>query len=284
MADATEAVGNTVKTGAKAAKNVPPYVWIIAVVGGLGVAYVMNKQKGGTAPDGTNTNAPSALVYTGTGQTADQTDNTSAGQSTAGFQTNEAWAQAAKNWLISQGTDAKEASDAVDLYINAQALNAKQNAMISTVTRAIGAPPQSLPPTTGTPTTDTGDPYDTYAQKHVGYQTSVSGGPSLLGTVYVVKQGDTIQSIAQKAYALAPTDYSSLTHAMDAIINDNWQNVPDVMNIAPGTKLYIPLLSSQEFPGFGNKIPLMGYMGPGKGAQEWEFVTGIVPQSAQKAR
>lgn len=273
MADVTETVGNTVKTGAKAAKGVPPYVWIIAVVGGLGVAYVMNKQKGASATNATNSTAPTALVYTGTGQT--DNSNTSTGQSTStGFLTNEAWAQAAKNWLISQGTDAKEASDAVDLYINAQALNAKQNAMISTVTRAIGAPPQSLPPTTGSPTPT----QDTWSGSVWGNEPVMEKTIGISGTKYTVKDGDTLVGIAKKAYGLAPNDYSSMSFASDEILNANYQVINDVGHLTPGTQLYIPVLPSQSFPGFGTKVPQYGYKSGQPG--EWQMAIGQIPSSA----
>ena len=276
MADVTDTVGNTVKTGAKAAKGVPPYVWVIAVGGGLLVAFYFNKNKN-TAPDGTNTQAPSALVYTGSGQTETSADSDS---SAAGgrFQTNEAWAQAAKQWLIAQGVDAKEASDAVDLYINAQALNTKQNAMIANVVRGIGAPPQSLPPVTGTP-----DPTTPTAQDHDVWGTTPRQNPaSLVGTYYTVNSGDTLVSIAQKAFGLAPGDNSSKVFASNEILNANHDRITDVTHLTPGTKLYIPVLSSQDFPGFGQYVPQFGY--PVSGGQsstgEWQIDTGLVPESA----
>jgi LysM repeat protein len=284
MTEVTDTVGKTMKTGANAAKGVPPYVWLIAVGGGVLVAFYFNKNKGKT-PDGTDTQAPTALVYTGTGQTDTSADaESSAAQ---GFQTNEAWAQAAKNWLIAQGVDAKEASDAVDLYINAQALNSKQNAMISNVTRAIGSPPQSLPPVTGTPTTptDSGGDLSAFETAHVNYTNpGVTGASHLSGAVYTVKNGDTIDSIARKAYDFSSkTAWSNVTYAMEEIINANYTRVPDIKNLTPGTKLYIPLLGSQDFPGYGDKVPLYGYTGS-KPATEWEFAAGIVPQSAATGR
>lgn len=288
MADAagtTQAVGDLAKTGAKSAKGVPPYVWVIAVGGGLGVAYFMNRSKTNAAT-GTNTAAPSALVYTGSGQTTDTSADSSSSAAGGGFQTNDAWAQAAKNWLISQGSDAKEASDAVDLYINAQALNAKQNSMISAVTRGIGAPPQSLPPVTGTPVKDNTGDLSQFASAHVNYQDTTNPNAShLAGNVYTTKAGDTIDSIARKSYNFSnpTTAYSNLTYAMDEIINANFAKLPDVKNIPAGTQLYIPLLASQQFPNFGDKVPLIGFK-PGAQATEWEYTAGIVPQTAAVPR
>lgn len=265
------------------AKSVPPWVWIAAVGGGVVFAYVSSRKKGGTT--NTDTTQPGALVYTGVGGNDGNTGGTDTTTST-GFQTNEAWAQAAKNYLISQGVDGKEASDAIDLYINAQALNNKQNAMISTVVRALGAPPQSLPPVTGQPTTDTGTgDLSDFATKHVNYQDVSSPTAShLAGGVYTVKQGDTIDSIARRAYNFSSnTAWSNLTFAMNEIVNANFQRIPDVKNLTPGTQLYIPLLASQDFPGNGDSVPLYGFR-PGSTATEWEFSAGIVPQSAAKAR
>jgi len=280
MADVTETVGNTLKTGAKSAKSVPPYVWLIAVGGGVLVAFYFNKSKN-KASDGTDTQAPSALVYTGTGQTDDSADSNSS--KTTGFQTNEAWAQAAKNWLIAQGVDGKEASDAVDLYVNAQALSAKQNAMISNVIRGIGSPPQSLPPTTGTPPPD--NPQNT--QHDVWGTTPRQNTASLVGTYYTVNSGDTLTSIAKKAFGLASSDYSSMSFASNQILNANHETITDASHLTPGTKLYIPVLSSQEFPGFGQYVPQFGYTaapGAAKSTGEWQIDTGQIPQSANISR
>lgn len=276
IAEGTKALTN-------GAKSVPPWVWIAAIGGGVLFAVMSKKKASGT----TDTAQTGALVYTGTGGN-DGTSDTTATTTPTGFQTNEAWAQAAKNYLISQGVDGKEASDAIDLYINAQALNNKQNSMISTAIRALGSPPQSLPPTTGQPTSpgpSTGDLTD-FASKHVNYQdAAVSNASHLAGGVYTVKQGDTIDSIARRAYNFSnpTTAYSNLTYAMNEIVNANYQKIPDVKNITAGTQLYIPLLASQEFPNYGDKVPLIGWT-PGKTATEWEYTAGIVPQTAAKAR
>lgn len=277
MTDVTDQVGTTVKAGAKAGKNVPPMVWGIAVVGGLAVAYFMNKSKSTAAANTTGT-SPTAMVYTGDGNaTGTTTTDTTTGQ----FQTNDAWAAAAKNWLIAQGSDAKAASDAIDLYINGQALNQQQNAMVAAAIRGIGAPPTNLPPVTGTPSqSNTGD-LSQFATSHVNYQDTQSNTAShLAGAVYTVQQGDTIDSIARKAYNFSSnTAYSNLTFAMDEIINANFQKIPDAKNLTPGTQLYIPLLASEMFPNYGSQVPLLGFQS-GQTAGEWEFTAGLVPQSA----
>lgn len=292
MADVTETVGNTVKTGANAAKGVPPYVWIIAVGGGLLVAFYFNKNKN-TTPDGTNTQAPSALVYTGSGQTPNTSADTDSSAAGGKFQTNEAWAQAAKNWLIAQGVDAKEASDAVDLYINAQALNNKQNAMIANVVRGIGSPPQSLPPVTGTPPPSTPGgnttPTPTPNSNPSVWGTTPRQNPKAIGgTVYTTQfENENISNMVKYAYGLADWDYSSIVFAGNELINANHDVITDVTHIPKGTKLYFPVLSSQDFPGFGAYVPQFGYTAPAGTAGstgEWQIDVGQVPQSANIAR
>lgn len=288
-----DTVSNAGKTTAAAAKGglgkqlgpLPVGVWIAIVGGGLVISFYLankNTKKGGT--DNTDTTQPGALVYTGVGGndgTSDDPDKTT----TAGFQTNEAWAQAAKNYLISQGVDAKEASDAVDLYINAQALNNKQNAMISTVTRALGAPPQSLPPVTGTPPPSNNN--DPNSNPSVWGTTPRQNPQSLVGTVYVTQaDNESLVSIAKKAFGLAPSDYSSMTFASNEILNANHNVITDVTHIPKGTKLYIPVLSSQDFPGFGQYVPQFGYPATGgkSSTGEWQIDTGAIPNSANIAR
>lgn len=271
----------------KPVANVPIYVWGIVIVGALGYSYLRSKKTATTAADGTNTAAPSALVYTGTGG-SDTTTDTTATTNVGAYQTNDAWATGAKNYLIGQGVDPKGSSDAVDLYINGQTLTAQQNAWIALAIKAIGPTPQSLPPTVGTPPTDggTSDSGDlsTFSKSHVNYQDLNSSKPSVIGAVYTVQSGDTISSIAKNAYNFSDgTAYSNLTYAMDEIINANFQKIPDVKNIAPGTQLYIPVIASESFPNYGHNVPLLGYK-PGSQATEWEFGAGIVPQSAATTR
>jgi hypothetical protein len=273
----------------KPVANVPIYVWGIVIVGALGYSYLKSKKTATTAADGTNTAAPSALVYTGTGGGDTTATDTTATTNVGAYQTNDAWATGAKNYLIGQGVDPKGSSDAVDLYINGQTLTAQQNAWIALAIKAIGPTPQSLPPTVGTTTppdggtSNSGD-LSAYSAAHVNYQDVGQARASLSGQVYTVKAGDTISSIALKAYNFSDaTAYSNLTYAMDEIINANFQKIPDVKNIAPGTQLYIPVLASEMFPNYGHSVPLLGFK-PGSQATEWEFGAGVVPQSAATTR
>lgn len=290
MADPIEStakvVGSPGTAGAlkKPVANVPIYVWGIVIVGALGYSFLRSKKAATTTADGTNTTAPSALVYTGDANGAGTTDTTSTA-TTSTYQTNDAWATAAKNYLIGQGSDPKAVSDAIDLYINAQALNAQQNAFVALALKAVGPTPQSLPPTTGstggttTPTTDTGTVWGTTPRQN---------SASLVGTTYVVQPGDTLVSIARKAFGLSATDYSSAVFASNQILNANHSVIPDVSHLASGTSLYIPVLSSEEFPGFGSKVPqfgLAGKTGPfTQSTGEWQIDTGLVPESANAPR
>lgn len=283
-----ETAGKTISKGSgkglsKQVGPLPMGVWLAIIGGGLVISfYISNKNsKGGKNAEGTNTSAPSALVYTGVGGNSSDTTNATA-PTTAKFQTNEAWAVAAKNYLISQGIDGKEASDAVDLYINGQALNAKQNAMVSNAIRGVGSPPNSLPPVTGTPTPTPGN---TPVYENVWGKTPRLNPQSIEGTTYTKRAGDTLISIAREAYGLAPEDYSGESFGANAILNENHEVIGDVTNIPDGTKLYIPVLSSQEFPNFFNKIP-QGSWKPGMNTStgEWAIDVGLIPQSANAPR
>jgi len=278
---ASPGVANTIK---KPIANVPIGVWAAVIAGSLAFAYFRSKKTSATTNTDA-TNPPSALVYTGVGGAGTDADNTKPTNGTT-FQTNEAWAQAAKNYLIGQGVDAKEASDAVDLYVQGQALNGKQNAMISTAIRAIGSPPQTLPPTTGSPNPTNPDPVGT-GDVWGSTPRPKNNNNGIIGKTYTVQDGDTLVSIARKAYGLSPTDYSSQAHISNEILNTNHEKITDVTKLAAGTQLWIPVIDGQSLPGFGSKIPQFGLKGPGpfdNSTGEWQIDYGYIPESANASR
>lgn len=291
MADPISTATKGATEGGKAASGVagkqlgplPVGAWAVVIGGALFFSFYMSKKKS-TATNADNTTTPSALVYTGVGG---NTGNTSASTvpQTAGYQTNEAWAAAAKTFLISQSVDAGDASTAVDLYINAQQLTAKQNAWISIATKSIGPPPQSLPPVIANPnpsgpTQNNAPTYDSVWGTSIPFV-----GGALMGTQYVVQGSDRLPDIAKKTYGLGNDDYSSLEFAMNEIVNANHDKIGDLANIPQGTKLYLPVLASEQFPAFGNKLPIMGYnpanfTDPNKTSGDAYVDAGWIPKNA----
>lgn len=271
---------NTATSGGlkKQVGPLPVGVWIAVIGGALLISFYLRRKSAATTANGTSTTAPSALVYTGTGGT--DTPSTTVPTTGSGFQTNEAWAQAAKQYLISQGVDSKAASDAVDLYINAQMLDATQNARIAVAIRALGPPPQSLPPTTGgtTPPVTPGGTGNVWGSTPRNYPASI------MGTTYTVKDGDTLLKIASSAYALNTKDYSSQQAAVNEILNANHDKISDVYHVAPGTSLYIPVLSQEQFPGFGRKIPTFTNPKDATHSGDWLVISGAIPKTAVTQR
>lgn len=252
----------------------PMGAWALVVGGALFYSFYMSKKK--TASTGTtDTTTPSALIYTGTGG-GTPTDTTTP-TTTTGYLTNEAWASAAKTFLISQSVDAKEASDAIDLYINAQALNSKQTSYVSIATKQLGPPPQSLPPVVGTPTPEQ-NPVPTYTS--VWGDTPYSGG-GLQGMWYTVKAGEKLPDLAKRAYGLAPGDYSGLELAMSEIVDRNAERITNINALPTDTQIYIPIIGTQEFPtGYSNHIPIVGYDPNKPGSSGDPFVdAGMIPKS-----
>lgn len=135
--------GNVAEGVAKSAKNVPPMVWVIAVVGGLAVSYYMSRR--GTSSQDVDTSQPFAVTYTGTGG-GNNTGSDNAPVS--GPKNNEEWAILAKRHLIARGYESYAVDVAVNKYVAGQPLNAAENAMIGIAIQGVGPTPQVLPPVT----------------------------------------------------------------------------------------------------------------------------------------
>lgn len=147
----------------------PLGAWIAVVGGGLAYLYYTRSQQAasdstdtsGDVVDDTSTDpgvglggVPAGYTYTGD----DSEDDTTGTGSTATYADNNAWGQAATNYLISMGYDAASANAAISAFINEGSPTALQWLMISSAEAYLGAPPdtvttQNNPPTTGTTTT-----------------------------------------------------------------------------------------------------------------------------------
>lgn len=127
--------------------------WVLAVGGGLGLAFYAYNRSGSA----TTTDTP-AVVDPGVGNGAvggwlPTTPVTGTGDATAGLgdgpvATNEAWGVRAINWLIAQGYNAAEADSAIRKYLagNDPAPSVKEYVLQSLALQHFGSPPNPLPP------------------------------------------------------------------------------------------------------------------------------------------
>lgn len=275
MADAVE---TATKAGANAAKNVPPAVWIGAVVLGLGVSFYLsrNKRSGSSTED----MSPQTLVYTGVAGGA-PTGTVDVDSGSGGVKTNEEWGRRAKSALLALGYGAVDVNRAVDGFLQGTQLTVKQNALINEAIQKVGPPPMTLPPTTGPEEPGGGGGTAPLGTPENPVPHSAKYGQAPQGEPYVVKEGDSLASIAKTAYGITDGAYAQVLEGSTAIYNANWYKISDAKNLVPGTTIYVPVMSSLEFQSQGDrvgKIPLGKGARPGDEEKEWAFQAGIVPK------
>jgi hypothetical protein len=83
---------------------------------------------------------------------ASNTDASSSGSGTGTYTDDNAWAEAAINYLVARGVDPTTANQAITLYLSGQNLTTEQQADVNLAIQGIGAPPQLPGPSTGNPT------------------------------------------------------------------------------------------------------------------------------------
>lgn len=141
----------------------PVPIWVIAVAGGLGVAWYVNRS---ASSGGDSTGLPLA-PESGVGGTpggfvpAPRPDDIAPPT----ILDNEAWAFKAVGWLVANNYNPIEAGVAVRKYLDGEKITARELAMITAVTRAIGLPPNIpigggviIPPAPTKPPTPTPTP------------------------------------------------------------------------------------------------------------------------------
>lgn len=280
MTSAISSVGDNV---GKAAKNVPPMVWVVVVGGGLAYAFLTSKRKStntGTSSTGDG-GAPQALLYTGVGGAGTPNDSVTTPSSAQGpALTNEDWARRAKTYLIGRGDDPGIVNTAVDKFISAQALNGQEQALITQAIGGVGPPPMTLPPVTGQP--GGGTPSTTYSPDNPipGRVAPAMGsgiyGASIQGQQYTVQAGDTLTSIAQRAYGADPkNNLGAVIEGADEILNANWYKIKDAKTLEPGSVIYIPVIASNTFAHQG-ALALGSGAQPGAEKNVWEINAGLV--------
>lgn len=122
----------------------PTGAWIAVVAGGLGLMYYQRNHQSATPVD------PTTLAdAVGAGPTAFTAVNPSSSpvSNTPSFTDNATWAVAAITWAIAHGYQPTVADSAVRNYIQGTPPSSPQeSAIIDVILKALGPPPETLPP------------------------------------------------------------------------------------------------------------------------------------------
>lgn len=136
----------------------------------------------GTDPAG-NTgeiNPETGYVYGSAEDTAALQQQSSSTSTTTTYADNNAWGQAAINYLVGLGDDATVANAAIEAYLGSQQLTTSQQAMVNSAIQRLGAPPQPPTPTTTTPVVAPPGGATTYATNPpTGLTVSSTSGSSI---------------------------------------------------------------------------------------------------------
>lgn len=124
--------------------------------------------------------------------------NSSTSSNSVTYQTNNAWEQAAVNYLIANGYPSVTSQNALSNYLDGYAMTPQQLALISVVLKQIGAPPLGVAPTTTT-TTPTTTPTST--------STSSTTGTRIISGLYGTNPGQTTNPL-NKAIVGTATAYN----------------------------------------------------------------------------
>jgi hypothetical protein len=152
MAEPAEGAAHGVKAAGKGlGKNVGPLplgVWVAVILGGLGVAYFINRSRGAAPAAESSGDFGSATSGTGTGGTSTWSANLPPGSSTTpAISTNVQWEQAASRYLLALGADPILVDNAMRKYLFNQPLSISEKAVIAAAVSQFGLPPEPLPPT-----------------------------------------------------------------------------------------------------------------------------------------
>ena len=161
------------------------------------------------------------------------------GSTTAGaYATNQAWGEAAINYLVARGIDPTTANQAIQLWLSSQTLTSDQQADVNLVVQAIGSPPQPPAPSTTNPTPvqTSGNGTATNATNPV---TGVAAG-NITGTAISLKWNQAANATGYTiSYGVAPnaTTYTTSTGLQQDSNagTDNAQNGITIGNLTPGT-------------------------------------------------
>jgi hypothetical protein len=160
-------VANGIPDLGKKVGPLPLGVWIAVLLGGLGLAYFINKRQGG----GSSTPMEEQLgaepgVGVGGGQQFESSPPVITDPTPSGYETNDQWARAAILYLLSEGKDPNESTLALSRYISEQPLTNAQQALVGLAINKLGPPPflpinppdNPTTPPTNPPVTPPADP------------------------------------------------------------------------------------------------------------------------------
>lgn len=183
----------------------PLGAWAAVVAGGLGIALYTRNSGGSDTPQVVeDTSGDAGVGEGGSGQWVNTNPPAATGSGTVTYESNEAWGQAAVNFLISQGYSPALASSAITkalaggIDIDGHKMSIQEWSLWSIALAKLGSPPYPVnvsPPTSVPGPVDTGGGDDTTP-------TPPTPKPPTTGVpahwVEVAKRGDSISSLAAK--------------------------------------------------------------------------------------
>lgn len=247
-----------VSSAGKSVKQMPPWVWIVAVGAGLLLAYMMSKKSTGTPkpvePDNTG---PKGAPPTGVVEQPPTTPTKAT--------TNTQWYQLAFTYLLAKNFPADLIDSALRDYLAGKQLNAQENAIIKEALIGVGPPPEPLPPAGGPPPEQpppdqpppdngpTGDlpPIQEPPPEENPPPQEPPGPPFPQGTIWVVDPGDTLWHISAVSYAGGDNsegNWPLIQEGVTAIYNANTDVISNPDLIYPGQQFYIPIIGQDWNP------------------------------------
>lgn len=180
--------------------------------------------------------------------------SSSSGTTTANtYATNQAWSEAALNYLVAQGNDPTVATQAIQQYLASQTLTVQQQGMVNLVIQALGAPPQ-LPGASATNPTPVGGTTGgtTNATNPV---TGLAAG-NITATAITLKWNQAANATGYTvSYGIAPANdtWTTSTGLQNDTVagTDNAQNGATVGNLTPGTTYSFKVQATPASSGAG---------------------------------
>lgn len=164
MAAEEQATGKGLESLTRKVGPFPVYVWGLMLAA---LIYLYQRRKGAGSTGTTDPAGNVGTIDPATGyvygsmqdqnalaarQTGSTDTTTTSGSTVAGqYQTNEAWGNAAINYLVSRGVDATSANEAIQSFLTSQTLTPAQQAMVNLAVQGLGTGPPQPPGPTGTP-------------------------------------------------------------------------------------------------------------------------------------
>jgi LysM repeat protein len=193
----------------------PGYVWVIGVAGIAWLIYLRKGKASATAaaaPAGADAVFPSA--YGNAPGTNDSTGLVQAGAMGTSTPTDTSWAKMVTDSLITAGGDPTSVSNAITTWLSGGVLDSSQQAIVNTVQRQYGTPPEGVVPV------------------------NTQQASSYTGHSVQVQAGDTLNGILNKYYKNEnPTQASLAAARISAANNLQWNAATDSYDLKPGQTL-----------------------------------------------